>query len=151
MHDQIHKEARHVGSLEFQTGDDNGGTFPRQKILVVMHDVVSNMFQECRDCGHVLVCPPQGFITAFQDIRGQLAVQMALLMLGFLLKAVDADMELADFPLERLASFVQVSLVFFGHCLDVGLRHGMAVFERCNPETDRGFLKAESLCSAAFR
>ncbi len=60
-------------------------------------------------------------------------------------------MEFADFPFKRLAPFGQVSLLFLGHRLHVGIRHGMAVLEWRNPETDRSFLKAESLYSAVFR
>lgn len=95
--------------------------------------------------------PTHRFVAAFQDIGDQLAVEVAELMLGFFLQAVDAHVELADFTFESLAPFRQILLLLFSHRLHVFVRHGMAGRERDNAETRGCFFETKSSCAAQFR
>jgi hypothetical protein len=98
-----------------------------------------------------LIGPSQGFIAAFQDVHDQLAIQVPLLMFGLFFKAVDTDMEFADFAFKGLTSFTQVALFLVGHRFHIGVGHRLAGLEGDNPEADRGFLKPKSTSSAELR
>jgi hypothetical protein len=73
--------------------------FVREKIPVLMNNVVANSFEVAGDRWQIRVGTAHRLIATFQEIGHQLVIQLAQLVFGFFFEAVDANAKFSDLAL----------------------------------------------------
>ncbi len=150
LDDQVDLKPAQVGAFELHAGQGEDGAFPRQKILVVLHDVLLDAVQIGGDARQLPVGSAQGFVAALHHVCDELPVELVELLARFFFKCVNTHVKLADLAFQGLAPFSQVLLLLLRQGLHDFVRHGASVLEGHQAESHGRFFEPEPPFLAQF-